>query len=311
MMTYFETATVLDGGIVSHEPLRIYTGLLGQIGDIVMYTATARRIKELFPNSTLTFAVSKKYREAGLLVEGLPYVDRLFVTELYYDKLYRDGREGPLYNPFHLYWPVELRGDDEIEEHRKHDIVTDTRPRHKRMPWWQYAHQVAELAHEVGVPGPIDLRTEVVVPPGTSIPEEARGKIVLHNDPSIDATKAWPWEYVQQLVAAVGAENVVLLGNPGPAVPGALDLRGATTLCEAAAVIQACACYVGIDSGLMWIAGSLAVPTVGLYGTSYIPAYEAIQPKNPNALYLQTKGDLSGIIAEAVVRCVRHKISKI
>jgi len=54
------------------EPLRIYTGILGQIGDIVMFTATVRRLKELFPDSEITFAVSKKYREAGELVAGLP-----------------------------------------------------------------------------------------------------------------------------------------------------------------------------------------------------------------------------------------------
>jgi len=40
---------ILGNGVVSNEPLRIYTGMLGQIGDIVMFTATARRVKELFP----------------------------------------------------------------------------------------------------------------------------------------------------------------------------------------------------------------------------------------------------------------------
>ena len=68
------------------EPLRIYTGILGQIGDIVMFTATARRLKGLFPNSQIIFAVSSRYREAGERVAGLPYVDRLFATEFYSEK---------------------------------------------------------------------------------------------------------------------------------------------------------------------------------------------------------------------------------
>src|SRR5689334_16613389 len=87
----FEVAAVPPWGTVSDEPLRIYTGILGQIGDIIMFTATARRLKELFPASSITFAVSERYRQAGELVAGLPYVDRLFVTELYFKRLSRPG----------------------------------------------------------------------------------------------------------------------------------------------------------------------------------------------------------------------------
>ena len=156
----------------------------------------------------------------------------------------------------------------------------------------------------VGVPGPIDLRTEIAIPPGTVTPAGAAGRIVIHNDPSIDSTKAWPWENVIELAEALGQEHVVLLGNSGPAIAGVLDLRGRTTLAEAAAVIRDCRCYVGIDSGLMWIAGSLRVATVGLYGTSYIAAYEAIQPKNSNAHYLQTEGSPAQIPVESVLRVI-------
>lgn len=299
----FETA--LPGleprGVVSHAPLRIYTGILGQIGDIVMFTATARRLKELYPHSTLTFAVSRRYREAGELVAGLPYVDRLFVTELYFEKLTPE-----LSAAWELGWPADLRGADEVEEQRRHDLALETRPRHRRMPWWEHAHQVEETAHMVRVPGPIDLRTEVAVPPGTSLPPEWRDKLVFHNDPAIDRTKGWPWEYARQLVEAVGPEQVLVLGQPGPPLPGTLDLRGRTTLAQAAAVLRDCRAYVGIDSGLMWIAGSLQVPAVGLYGTSYIPAYGRIQPVNPRARYLQAEGTLDGISPAEVLRAVQE-----
>jgi len=172
----------------------------------------------------------------------------------------------------------------------------------------------------VGVPGPIDLRTEIRIPDGTFIPPETVGKIVLHNDPAIDATKAWPWSSVSRFIQAVGptgvehptrckggiergplSEPVVLLGNPGPAGAGTIDLRGRTTLAQAAAIIAAAKCYVGIDSGLMWIAGSVQAPVVGLYGTSYIAAYKAIHPHNPNAVYLQVDGALDQIPVEAVL----------
>jgi ADP-heptose:LPS heptosyltransferase len=292
----WESAQVLETGIVSDEPLRIYTGILGQIGDIIMFTATARRLRQLFPRSRITFAVSRRYREAGELIAGLPYVDRVFVTELYFEKLTRS-----LWAPWELGWPVDLRGEDEVEEHRRHDMVLETRPRHRRQRWWEFDHQVAETAHMVGVPGPIDLRTEICLPEGVTVPPGTAGKIVLHNDPSIDPRKAWPWPSVQKFVDAVGPQEVVLLGQPGPPVAGVIDLRGQTKLAEAAAIIAAARCFVGIDSGPMWIAGSLQVRAVGLYGTSYIPAYGAIHPRNPNAVYLQVEGGLDRVPPEAVL----------
>jgi hypothetical protein len=54
----------------------------------------------------------------------------------------------------------------------------------------------------------------------------------------------------------------------------------------------------------MWIAGSLRVSVVGLYGTSYIPAYGAIQPVNPRAVYLQAEGPLDGIAPAAVLHAL-------
>jgi hypothetical protein len=300
--TTFETAQALQSGIVTDHPVRIYTGILGQIGDIFMFSAVARRLKELFPRGQITFAVSARYKEAGGLVAGLPYVDRLFVARLYFERL-----TDRAFTPWNLGWPVELRGEDELAEQSRYDLVLETRPRHRRERWWECAHQVAEMAHMVGVPGPIDLRTEICIPPGTAVPAGAGGKIVLHNDPAIDASKAWPWEHVAQLVRMIGRDEALLLGNVGPPVRGAIDLRGRTTLAEAAAIVGAARCYVGIDSGLMWIAGSLHAPVVGLYGTSYIPAYAAIQPQNPHAFYLQADGPVAGIPHEAVMRCVeRH-----
>ena len=82
----------------------------------------------------------------------------------------------------------------------------------------------------MGIPYAVDCRTEIRIPEGTAAPEEARGKIVLHNDPVTDDRKAWSWESLGELVKAVGPERCVLLGGPGPEIPDVLDLRGKTTL---------------------------------------------------------------------------------
>lgn len=293
--TVYETAQAPTVLPIFPEPLRIYTGLLGQIGDIIMFSAVVRRVRQLFPNSHITFAVSARYREAGELVAGLPYVDRLFVTHLYFEKL-----TPKYFQPWERGWPLDLRGEDEVAEERKHDLVLPTRPRHRREPWWLFGHAVEELAHMVGVPGPIDCRTEIAIPEGTTVPEQARGKIVLHNDPTTDPRKAWPWEHLERLTAEVGPQRCVLLGRPGPPLPGVVDLRGRTTLAQAAAILRDCRCFVGIDSGLMWMAGSLQVPTVGLFGTEYVGRPEAVQPINPRAIYLKAQGSLQEILPRSV-----------
>lgn len=283
--------------------LRIYTGILGQIGDIVMFTPTARRLHELFPTAIITFAVSSRYQSAGELIAGLPYIQRLFVTERYFENL-----SERLIAPWQAGWPVDLRGDDEAFEQRRHDIVLETRPRHKQVDWWRHRHQVAETADIVGVPGVVNLQTEISIPQGVPPVPEAEGKVVLHNDPAIDARKAWSWENVNQLATRIGRKLVVLLGNPGPPVPGCIDLRGRTTLAQAAKIIESAACFVGIDSGLMWIAGSLAAPVVGIYGNRYIPRPQAVQPVNRNALYLQADGPTDGVSVDDVYRALRQQL---
>lgn len=301
-----ETAGILDSGIVSEKKLKIYAGILGQIGDIVIFSATLRRIRQLFPNAEITLAVAKKYREAGELLIGLPYADRLFTTELYFEKLTED-----VYAPWHLEWPVDLRGDDERAEQAAYDIILETRPRHKRHPWWEFAHVAAELAHIVGVPGPIDLRTEIAIPKGVVIPEERKNKVVIHNDPSIDETKGWSKGAVSELCASLPeGETLLLGGSAADVVPSAIDLRGKTTLAEAARIIEASRCYIGIDSGLMWIAASLQVPVIGIYGTSYIPNAAAVQPHNPNARYFTVEGPAAGLPAGAVADALREILAE-
>jgi ADP-heptose:LPS heptosyltransferase len=103
---------------------------------------------------------------------------------------------------------------------------------------------------------------------------------------------------------------VVLLGRPGEPVPGALDLRGLTTLAQAAAIIAAAACFVGVESGLLCIAGALQAPAVGLFGTSHTPARAAVYPYNPSAMYVQAEGSLAAIPPEVVLESVEQVLAR-
>ena len=76
----------------------------------------------------------------------------------------------------------------------------------------------------------------------------------------------------------------VVLGGPGPseramaapllaALPEAVDLVGAVSLPEAAAVLQLAALFIGNDSGLMHLSAAAGAPTIGLFGPTDAATY--------------------------------------
>lgn len=116
------------------------------------------------------------------------------------------------------------------------------------------------------------------------------------------APKVWPAERFGALFERLstdvlpGAVPAVFAG-PGLAeremaapalacLPGAIDLRGALTIPEAAAVIGRCALYVGNDSGLMHLAAATGTSTVGLCGTTRDRAAE-MAPAGPRAIWAE------------------------
>ena len=95
------------------------------------------------------------------------------------------------------------------------------------------------------------------------------------------AAKRWPASYFGQLAAAALADDpraqVALLGGPNDravcdevlrhaALPGVLNLAGATSLAEAIALIGHAGAVVSNDSGLLHIASALNRPVLALYG---------------------------------------------
>lgn len=85
---------------------------------------------------------------------------------------------------------------------------------------------------------------------------------------ALDPRRRWPVDrfaaLADRLAAAHGLSPVVLGAADDPALPGALDLRGRTTLREAAAVLERCVLFVGNDSGLKHLAAAEGLPVVEL-----------------------------------------------
>lgn len=73
--------------------------------------------------------------------------------------------------------------------------------------------------------------------------------------------------------------------TPGPA--GVVDLVGATTLIDLAALLKAAAAFLGNDSGVMHLSAALGVPTLGLFGSS---SKAWTGPRGPRATALTATG---------------------
>jgi len=139
-------------------------------------------------------------------------------------------------------------------------------------------HIIAEMCRIAGLSGTVSLRPYL-----TLTDAERRGgrrverQIAIHSTGLGAAlpypTKDWGAERFAAVVQALAADfNFVQLGSPGdPALPGALDLRGRTTLREAAAVLAESVCFVGLEGFLTHLARAVDCPSVVVFGGRSAP----------------------------------------
>jgi ADP-heptose:LPS heptosyltransferase len=88
------------------------------------------------------------------------------------------------------------------------------------------------------------------------------------------ATKEWFPDRMQEVADALrGDAEIVQLGSPSdPPIEGALDLRGRTTLREAAGVLAGARLFIGLVGYLMHAAAAVGTPSVIIFGGREHPA---------------------------------------
>ncbi|UMM63330.1 glycosyltransferase family 9 protein [Aristophania vespae] len=96
------------------------------------------------------------------------------------------------------------------------------------------------------------------------------------------------------------------------ALPQAFDFGGGKVLSEVAAYLSYCSLFIGNDSGLMHLAASLAVPSLGLFGPSKASQYA---PSGPYAMALSApgcegEGDMKHISVSDVIKAAESLLSQ-
>ncbi len=135
-------------------------------------------------------------------------------------------------------------------------------------------HAIATFCRQLGVRGEVSLKPHFDL---TAAETEAGGRsdrwVVVQSSTAgalIPMTlKLWPQDRWQAVVAALTADGyeVVQLGSTRePALAGVRDLRGQTTVREAAAILAQARLFVGLTGGLMHLARAVECPGVIVYG---------------------------------------------
>ncbi|HEY7580005.1 MAG TPA: glycosyltransferase family 9 protein [Acetobacteraceae bacterium] len=162
---------------------------------------------------------------------------------------------------------LEWEGDRQLQRKRSH--VTD---------------DLINLVEAIGTAGTAERTRLSIAAPPDFLPEDVRAlfeKPVVAVHPGVgNAMRQWPAEHFASLVNLMverDGVNAVLIGGPEEAelageVLGQIGNRGCvasligkTSLQQLPALLQACALYVGNNSGPKHIAAALGVPTIGIH----------------------------------------------
>tara|TARA_R110000823_G_scaffold242573_3_gene367015 strand:- start:5049 stop:5885 length:837 start_codon:yes stop_codon:yes gene_type:complete len=251
---------------------KVYFGINGQFGDIVMQEPALRSFIEDNPETKIVLGCSKRYEEILPLFEN--YHEN--IIEFHAWEGYDD-------------WPTKT--DQEYIEEQKFDAMfPDKIPIHDQADWAKYRHATTETGLMLGV----NAKTTNI---SLKIPS---GVVVEPNSVAVHLfSSKWPQglrsiELKKQklIVSYLRHRGLKVYQLSGPGQP---HLEG-TILSEKPNYYNSCKIMlstqflVTCDSGMPWVASAYDHPTIGLYSSAYNTAVGTTknwQPLNPNAVYLE------------------------
>jgi len=258
-----------------------------RIGDAVLSTGLLDHLLRAHPEARITIACGHVAEGVFTRMPGLAHI--IPVTK----------RRWSLHW-LALWWQVAFRHWDLVVDLRGSAIawLLWTRKRAVMKGGRRPGHRLLHIAETLGVtpaPRPVawfgagEARRAEALLPG--------GPWLILGPTANWRVKMWPAErfivLAQKLTGPTGllpGAQLAILGGPGEAeramaapvlaaLPNAVDLVGALSLPEAAAVLARGALFVGNDSGLMHLSAATGAPTLGLFGPTPASEYAPIGPR--------------------------------
>lgn len=234
--------------------MKIMFVMLRTLGDVMLGTTICRELKRDEPESEIHFYVNSPY---GDLLINNPDIDII--------------HESPEWLPDMIFMNM-AREDYDV-------IYAPYQVRHECNMWHQseatrHQHLLDFYWKRMGMHRHIEERECYLFPTEDDVKKAARHisfdvpRIALHSTSGV-ATKDWPYfnELTEELRKAgyaavqVGARNDKL-------IKGSVDLRGRMGLGEVSAFLSKCAAFVGLDSGLSYMADAVKIPTIVIQGST-------------------------------------------
>ena len=219
----------------------------GGIGDAILTTPSFRALKERHPHSkVIVYCGAKSHRDVFV---NNPYIDSLRLAKLTSSPLQflkfhlNKGRfYMPQYGMFNLSFHYIGKAVDVVAE------MFFVKLQDKNMKIYLTEDEAAWAKDFLkGYPN----------------------AVTIHISPYCSANKSWPADRWEELVARNPQFTFLQLGLARDTlVPGAVDLRGRTSLREAFALIKHSMCFAGVESGLAHAAAAVGTPGVVLFGPS-------------------------------------------
>ncbi len=225
----------------------------GGIGDELLCTVVLRELRKRDPEHTRNIWMRSAYEE---LFEGNRDVDRV-VPNTFGLKWWTQKLKGEAIYPMYIIWKEDPTSLDYLPPP---------------------CHIITRMCQLVGVTGEVVLRPYLNLTPD----EIERGKLVSHQVAIqssgttaryLHMNKQWYSDRFQAVVNALkGRVNFVQIGSPyDPPLEGALDLRGKTSLREAAAIIKNSDVFLGQVGFQMHLARAVDTRGVIVYGGKELP----------------------------------------
>ena len=235
--------------------------LVRTLGDVVLSETLSKGIKAKFPDIELDWVVEAKYKN---VLEGNPDIKNIITI----DEIGKD-------------WDKVLRmaacdGYDEIfmfNQTSHTDSIWHSLPRTKN------AHLIDFYAKRCGIPIPerklfmYPSEEDFLIVKAILEKEKiVNSKIVAIHTTTLVSAKDWNIEKFGELAKFVSGKDfyVCQIGAPSDRkIEGnVIDFRGKFTFRQIAAFLQGCECFIGLDSGLSYIAASQGIPVICIMGMS-------------------------------------------
>lgn len=234
--------------------MKIMFVMLRTLGDVIVGTTICHELKKEYPDSKIYFYVNYPYD--GVLRNNSDIYEIRSSREWPHDMIFMEMATGG-YDI--VFAPYQVRGECNMWHQYE-----ETRHQHLIDFYWK----------RMGMHRPITDRECYLYPSEEDHKNSLNHisldvpRVAVHGTTGV-ATKDWPYfsELVEEL-RKVGYGCVQVGARSDSDIKGAVDLRGKMSFTELAAFLSRCAVFVGLDSGVSYIADAMKVPTIVIQGST-------------------------------------------